>query len=286
MVAALTSLREVWSPKASEITERVRTSRFAREVIGPRIARPLAGWLEETFAEDADEHRPVVAEPTTTRLPEVSAPEVSVPEVSAPEASAQEARDTRARHGAARTKDVLAGLKDGIKNHNLVVVAAGIAFWGLLAIPAVLFATLSVAGLVLDPATVKDEVNNNLGGLPEEARTIIGDQLENVSAGSTGGLIAGLVVGLVLALWTTSGAMAKMMSTLNTIYGTTEHRKFWVLRGIALLLTVGGIVFISGAVFLLAAMPALLGEIDAVGDSAATLPPRAAIADHTGKIRK
>ena len=65
--------------------------------------------------------------------------------------------------------------------------------------------------------------------------------------------------------------MAKMMSTLNMIYGTAERRKFWVLRGSALLLTLGSIVFIFGAAFLLAVLPALLSEIDGVGASAATL---------------
>jgi membrane protein len=134
-----------------------------------------------------------------------------------------------------------------------------------------LFAVVSIAGLVLDPATVKDQVNDNLSGLPEEARTIIGDQLESVSGGSTGGLIAGLVVGLVLALWTSSGAMAKLLGALNTIYDTTETRNFLKLRGTALGLTFGGIIFISSAIFLLAALPPLLESVDAIGDSAATL---------------
>ena len=151
------------------------------------------------------------------------------------------------------------------------MVAAGIAFWGLLAIPAVLFATVSVAGLLLDPATVKAEVNTNLTGLPTEAREIVGDQLESVSGGSTGGLIVGLVVGLLLAFWTASGAMAKLMAALNTIYDVVESRNFAKLRGTALALTFGGIVFIAGALFLLAALPALLGRVDGIGDAAADL---------------
>ena len=43
------------SRKAAGFTERIRDSRFSREVVGPKIARPLATWLEDTFVdEDGD----------------------------------------------------------------------------------------------------------------------------------------------------------------------------------------------------------------------------------------
>lgn len=252
---------------ADELTERLRESRFGRDIFGPKVARPVAAWLAQNFGE---EHG-------------------SVEEEQAPAENASHAQDgSETQFGSATDsvagtdidltpsspKAFLASMRElstRIKNHNLVVVAAGIAFWGLLAIPAILFAVVSIAGLVLDPATVKDQVNTNLEGLPDEARSIIGDQLESVSGGSTGGLVFGLVFGIVLALWTASGAVAKLMGALNTIYDTTETRKFLKLRGIALALTFGGIIFVSSAIFLLAVLPALLGSIDAVGDSAATL---------------
>jgi membrane protein len=252
----------MWSQKAAEITEKVRTSRFGRQTLGPKVARPLARWLTDTFGED-DRAVPPVAEPNEPTPADTLVCQAENEEPTEPTGPADPGRAT--------AKGVALAVKDRIKEHNLVVVAAGIAFWGLLAIPALLAATVSIAGLLLDPTTVKDQVNDNLTGLPEEARTIVGDQLANVSSSSTGGLITGIVVGILLALWTTSGAMAKVMSTLNTIYGTDEGRKFWKLRGIALLLTLGGILFVSGSVFLLAVLPPLLREVDSVGGSAATL---------------
>ena len=87
-----------------------------------------------------------------------------------------------------------------------------------------------------------------------------------MSGGSSGGLIVGVVLGIVLALWSVSGAMAKLMATLNTIYGVAEDRKFLALRGTALAMTFGGVVFIVVAVFALAAVPPLLGETS-IGDA-------------------
>lgn len=256
-------------PTLEDLTDRLRDSRFGREVVGPKIARPVGTWLHTTFpdadgttpAEAAEAPEPLEHAPVAAAVAEAPVAEAPVAVGSATEASGR----------MARIKAGALAVKDGIKNHNLVVVAAGIAFWGLLAIPAVLFATVSITGLVVDPVTVKDEVNNNLDGLPEEARKIIGTQLASVSGGSTGGLITGVVVSIALALWTSSGAMAKMMSTLNTIYGTLEQRKFVKLRGTALALTFGGIVFIAAAVAVLAVIPAVLSTLGEAGEQAARL---------------
>lgn len=309
------------SDTAQDLTKRVRESRFGKDVLGPKVARPLAKWLDSNFAEqahsaetsdgdgadgadgadwagEAGEPGSVVESLDANELPVAAATappqdlaaayEVvpAAPErtpaaaagsamVATERASATSAApELQVEVASVRPQGALGfakALGQRVKDHNLVVVAAGIAFWGLLAIPATLFAVVSIAGMVLDPATVKDQVSENLSGLPEEAQTIIGDQLEGVSGGSTGGLLTGLVVGLLLALWTASGAMAKLMGALNMIYGTTETRKFPKLRGTALGLTFGGIVFIASAIFLLAALPALLGSLDGVGDSLATL---------------
>ena len=257
-----------------ELSEKFRDSRFGRDIFGPKIAAPAARWLQQNFPDDTISSNGEEAAVTTTDAAPVEQASLIAPvaELASTEVDDDELGELDLTP--TTPKQLVATLKEvakRVKVHNLVVVAAGIAFWGLLAIPATLFAVVSIAGLVLDPDTVKQEVEDNLSGLPEEAQTIIGDQLESVSGGSTGGLIAGVVVGLLLALWTASGAMAKLMGALNTIYGAEEGRNFAKLRGTALGLTFGGIIFISSAVFLLAAMPPILRSIDSVGDSVADL---------------
>jgi len=260
---------------AQEWTDRFRTSRFGRDIFGPKIAQPVALWLTENFADpeanaQANGHRENGNHPNATQ-PDATQPiGVAEPEEQAAEVDEDVEELDLTPDSPKAFLNTLKALSQRIKVHNLVVVAAGIAFWGLLAIPATLFAVVSIAGLVLDPDTVKDQVTENLNG-PDEVKEIIGAQLEGVAGGSTGGLIFGVVLGVLLALWTSSGAMAKLMGALNTIYDAVETRNMLKLRGTALILTFGGIVFISSAIFLLAALPALLSSIDGVGDSAATL---------------
>jgi membrane protein len=161
----------------------------------------------------------------------------------------------------ARTQDLVARLMDRIKEHNLPVISAGIAFWGLLAIPATLASTLSIYGMVADPDQVEDQINDSLSSLPESAREIISDQLESVAGSSGAGLAIGAAVGVILALWTVSGAVAKVIATLNTIWRVREDRKFPVIRGVALAITFGAIVFFALAAFVLAVLPAILSEV-------------------------
>jgi membrane protein len=163
--------------------------------------------------------------------------------------------------GAAAVKDIGMRVKSRIKSHNLAVVAAGIAFWGLLAIPALLTAVLSIYGLFADPANVEGQIEDNLGSLPEEARSLIVSQLEAVAGADSGGLAVGAAIGILLALWTSSGAVAKLIATLNTIWGVEEDRKFLKLRGLALAITLGAIVFVTGSAFLLAVLPPILTEV-------------------------
>ena len=265
-----------------------------QNVIGPKLLEPVAEWYGASQRESDESGSDPDAGPSVETLPGSDQSTSPLPDADSTSlASAQVAEaffagpdagatPTAEPTGAASSasepgliaavidvpvsrsaliKDVALRVKTRIKSHNLAVVAAGIAFWGLLAIPAMLTAVLSIYGLFADPAKVEGQIEDNLGALPEEARTIITGQLESVAGASGSGLAVGAAIGIVLALWTSSGAIAKVIATLNTIWGIDETRKFAKLRGLAVLITLGAIVFVMGAAFLLAALPPLLSEV-------------------------
>lgn len=162
-------------------------------------------------------------------------------------------------------KDVAADVRHRIKTHNLVVVAGGIAFWALLAVPAILTAVVSIYGLVAEPEDVESQIEDALSGASPEVQSIVSDQLSEVAGASGGGLALGAAAGILLALWTSSGAVAKLIATLNTIWAVEEDRKFPKLRGLALALTAGAVVTVGAAAFSLAALPTVLSKVDADG---------------------
>ncbi len=73
--------------------------------------------------------------------------------------------------------------------------------------------------------------------LPSSSYRLLAQQLSAVLTHRHGGLLG---VGLAAALWSASSGVTALMSGLNEAYGVRETRPFWKVRGLALLLTVGG----------------------------------------------
>jgi membrane protein len=147
------------------------------------------------------------------------------------------------------------------KADNVPMLAGGVAFFAFLSLFPALIALISVWGLVTSPQQATQQVEDLMAGFPAEAREIVAGQLESV-ASQQGGLGVGLVVSVLLALWSASGGTANLIKAVNIAYDEEETRGFVKLRGLALLLTLGAILFVIVAVGLVAVVPAVL---DAIG---------------------
>jgi membrane protein len=148
------------------------------------------------------------------------------------------------------------GLKE-FSSDQMSLIAAGVAFYAFLALVPTLIAAMLLYGLVSTPSEVANQVNSFSSTLPESARQLLSDQLKNLAASSKSGLSIGVVVSLVLALWSASGGTSALIQAINDAYDETETRNFVKKRGLALLLTVGAILFFAIAASLVAVFPAV-----------------------------
>ena len=146
-----------------------------------------------------------------------------------------------------------------IKDDNLSLLAAGVAFKALLALFPALIAVVSIWGLVADEETVTQQITDLTAELPEGAAGLIEDQLTGITTGD--GLGIALLISLATALWAASGGMQGLMQGCSAAYNETDERSFPVKRGVALLLTLGGIIFLLIAIGLIAVLPVVLGQI-------------------------
>jgi membrane protein len=111
-------------------------------------------------------------------------------------------------------------LDDGITD-----LAAALAYYSFLAIPAVLLVAVGVFSLVASPDAITT-VMEELGAiLPADTTALIGSSLERLSQNEGSSLVM-TAIGFVLALWTTSGAMTALMRALNRAYDRDETRGF------------------------------------------------------------
>ncbi len=153
-----------------------------------------------------------------------------------------------------------------IKAHNVVIMCAGIAFYGVLALVPTLIALVTIYGLVTDPSEIADQIDSLSQHMDKKTADLIGAQLDDiVTSAKGGGGIFALVSGIVLALWAASGAVQKLMLSVTMAYATIERRKGWKVRGIAYLFTLGGILGVVLLVFLLGALPAVMSEVGLSG---------------------
>jgi membrane protein len=153
-------------------------------------------------------------------------------------------------------RDIAARTAAEAKRDQLVLLGAGVAFFALLALIPGIFAMVSLYGLVADPSDVSRHVTDLLGAAPPDVRNFVEEQLDNVASGSTSLASIGAILGLLVALWSASSGMKHLIDALNATYDETEGRGFVKVRGLALMLTVGAVVFVTVGV--ITVVPALV----------------------------
>jgi membrane protein len=104
-------------------------------------------------------------------------------------------------------------------------VAAALAYYAFMAIPATLLVTVGLFGVFAGPDTVNSMMDNLRGVVPGDAINLLDDSLTRITQNKNGGVIMALL-GLLLAVWTATGAMNALMRGLNVAYDRRETRNF------------------------------------------------------------
>lgn len=156
---------------------------------------------------------------------------------------------------------ILKRVKAEVKEDNVTLLAAGVAFYAMLAIFPAIIAVVTVYGMVADPAQVESQVNEFAKGLPAGAGELITEQLNNVVNAGRQALSIGLAISLLAVLWSASGGVQGLVKSLNLVYDERETRGFVKLRGLSLLLTLGAIVVVVVALALIAVFPGVIDDL-------------------------
>ncbi|MGH3933070.1 MAG: YihY/virulence factor BrkB family protein [Pseudonocardiaceae bacterium] len=158
-------------------------------------------------------------------------------------------------------REVLVRAVKESQNDNIPLLAAGVAFFAFLTLFPALIALVLLVGLVTDPGEITTQVQSFTEGMPQESQRLISEQLAAITAGSDGALTVGLVVSLLVALWSASSGTSNLMTAVNIAYAEQEQRGFLKLRGLALLLTLGAVVFLVLTLALIAVVPVVLNAL-------------------------
>jgi membrane protein len=108
---------------------------------------------------------------------------------------------------------------------NMTSIAAALAYYAFLAIPAALLVALGIFGLVAGPGAVNTVVAKLQNVMPGQATSLLEGSLKTLTQ-SKGTGVTVLSVGGVLAIWSLTGAMQNLMWAVNLAYERKESRGF------------------------------------------------------------
>ena len=154
-------------------------------------------------------------------------------------------------------------VKSEIASDHLGLIAAGVAFSGLLALFPAITAILAISGLILEPAQVVEKMQSLSQVVPDEAMRIITDQATSVAGSSEGGLGLTALGGLALALYSASKGLGSLVEGMNIAFDRTETRGFIKRLFTMLVLTVLVIIGLISGLFATVAIPAAIALINA-----------------------
>jgi membrane protein len=159
---------------------------------------------------------------------------------------------------AADWRAVLGRVWTRIGEHHLSLLAAGIAFWGTLALFPGIAALVSIYGFFADPADIEDTLEAVRPLLPADVYGPVEAQLAALTLARPGALGAASLFSLALALWSTRNGVSALIEGLNVVYYEKDTRGLVAATAANVLLTLVLIALVIVALVALVVIPTLL----------------------------
>jgi membrane protein len=142
------------------------------------------------------------------------------------------------------------------RRDNMTSVAAALAYYAFLAVPAGLLVVVGAFGLLAGPNAVAVVVGKLHGIIPAQAASLVDTSLRRLVENRSTGLIA-LVIGLLVAVWSLTGAMQNLMWGVGIAHGCPDRRGFVKKRVVALMMIALALIGFAVAFGVLALGPPL-----------------------------
>ena len=149
----------------------------------------------------------------------------------------------------------------GIGNHRLNELAAGVAFYELLAIFPALTALVSIYGVFASSIEIRRDLALLALIVPASTLDLIGAQIDRIAGAGGGRLTLTFVGSLALSLWSANAGVKALFDALNVIYDEDEKRSIVRLNAVSLGFTFGVIGFLLTCIAAIVAVPAARGQL-------------------------
>ena len=158
-------------------------------------------------------------------------------------------------------RDVFWRVVHEVLEDRVTLIAAGVAFYLLLALFPALAALVAIYGLIADPATMADHLHELSALLPPGAFDLIAERIKTLVDARSSTLGLTFFVGLAVAVWSTHSATLAVFDAMNIAYEETEKRGVMRLNALGLCFTLCAMLAATLMIGLVAVMPVLLSYL-------------------------
>lgn len=154
-------------------------------------------------------------------------------------------------------RDVALRSLHGSIEDRIFALAAGVAFYAVLAIFPAMAVSLSVYGLFADASSVTNHLELLAGVLPPGATELLAEQMTPAALKRPvlGWTLAG---SLIVSIWSANAGVASLFDALNVIFREKEKRSYMRFYATSLLFTLFAIVFLALALGAVVVFPVAL----------------------------
>ncbi|MCX2766685.1 YihY/virulence factor BrkB family protein [Pseudoalteromonas sp. B530] len=157
--------------------------------------------------------------------------------------------------------DVSKRLYHSLSQDNLSLVAAGVAFYALLAIFPALAAVVSIYAYFSSPVEMVDQLLPLIELLPPSSQEIMLQQLKALTQKSQTSLSLGAIFTLFLTIWSSSKGCQALITACNITYHEHNKRQFLQALVVRFLFSVGAIFVAIVALSIIGILPIVLNLV-------------------------
>lgn len=163
--------------------------------------------------------------------------------------------------------DIAWRIYEAVQNDRVFLIAAGVTYYGLLALFPATAAIVSLYGLFADASTINEHLRLISGFLPDGALQVIGEQVKRIASQGQTTLGFAFLGTLALSLWGANAGTKSIFDALNIIYAEREKRGFIKLTLYSLAFTLGSIALALVSLAGIIVVPVALSFLGVSGQS-------------------
>lgn len=157
--------------------------------------------------------------------------------------------------------DIVKRIFKQMNEDNLSLVAAGVAFYALLAIFPAIAAVVSIYAYFSSPTDISEHLSLFVTLLPDSSRELILFQVSSLAQSSNASLSISALGTLVLTIWSSSKGSQALITACNISYREYEKRSFFKALLVRFLFSMGAIIVAIFSLIIIGILPIVLNLV-------------------------